>query len=103
VVLAPTAEEGLRSARRLNPDVILLDFQTSHADAHASIKTISHDEQLKNIPLFILAPRLVIDKLDSRTAHLKKFIAKPVNYVELLGNLRNSVQILRSRNKAGGR
>jgi len=103
VTLAPTAEEGLRAARRLNPDIILLDFQTSHQDAHASIKVISGDERLKEVPLFILAPRQVIEKMDSKTAHLEKFIAKPVNYVELLGHLQNSLQLKRSRDKAGSR
>jgi DNA-binding response OmpR family regulator len=101
VVLAPTAEEGLRSARRLNPDIILLDFQTSHEDAHASIKVISNDEKLKEVPLFILAPRQVIEKMDPKTAHLEKFISKPVNFVDLLGNLQNSLQMIRSRDKAG--
>jgi DNA-binding response OmpR family regulator len=101
VVLAPTAEEGLRSARRLTPDIILLDFQTSHDDAHASIKVISHEEALKDIPLFILAPRMVIDKMDPQTAHLEKFIAKPVQYGELLGVLQSTRQMMRSRDKAG--
>ena len=101
VVLAPSAEEGLRSARRLNPDIILLDFQTSHDDSHVSIKVISHEEALKDTPLFILAPRMVIDKMDSKTAHLEKFIAKPVSYVGLLQTLQNTLQMMRSRDKAG--
>ena len=102
VALAPTAEEGVRSARRIAPDIILLDFQTSHEDAHAGIKAMSNDEKLKEIPLFILAPRQVIDKVDPKTAHLEKFIAKPVNYVDLLGHLQNSLHLIRSRNRPGG-
>ena len=102
VILAPTAEEGLRSVREYCPEIILLDFQTSHDDSHASIKVISHDDTLKDIPLFILAPRTVIDKMDPKTAHLEKFIAKPVSYGQLLGTLQSTLRMKRSRDKAGG-
>jgi DNA-binding response OmpR family regulator len=95
VGLAPTAEEGLRSAREFRPEIILLDFETSHGDAHASIKVISHDEALKEIPLFILAPQAVMDRLDRKTANLEKFIAKPVNYVRLLEILQSTVRVNR--------
>jgi DNA-binding response OmpR family regulator len=101
VVLAPTAEEGLRSARGFRPEVILLDFQTSHDDAHASIKAISHDEALKEIPLFILAPQPVMERLDPRTANLEKFITKPVNYVRLLETLQNALRLKRGPGAPG--
>jgi DNA-binding response OmpR family regulator len=97
VALAPTAEEGLRSAYESTPDVILLDFGTSHADSHASIKIISRDETLKNIPLFILAPQTVIDKIEPGTANLEKFIAKPVSYGLLLESLQAALRLKRSR------
>jgi DNA-binding response OmpR family regulator len=100
-ILAPTAEQGLRSARKFRPEVILLDFQTSHDDGHASIKVISHDDTLKDIPLFILAPHEVIDRVDPKTAHLEKFIPKPVSYGQLLGTLQNTLRMKRSRGEAG--
>jgi DNA-binding response OmpR family regulator len=101
VILAPTAEQGLRSAREFRPEVILLDFQTSHDDAHASIRVISHDDMLKDIPLFILAPREVIDKVDPKTAQLEKFIPKPVSYGQLLGTLQSILRMKRTRGEAG--
>jgi DNA-binding response OmpR family regulator len=102
VILAPTAEQGLRSAREFCPEIILLDFQTSHDDSHASIKVISHDDTLKDIPLFILAPQTVIDKADPKTAHLEKFIAKPVSYGQLLGILQSTLRMMRSPDGGGG-
>jgi DNA-binding response OmpR family regulator len=101
VILAPTAEQGLRSAREFRPEIILLDFQTSHDNSHASIKVISHDDTLKDIPLFILAPREVIDKVDPKTAHLEKFIVKPVSYGQLLGTLQSTLRMKRSRDEVG--
>jgi len=101
VVLAPTAEEGLRTARESHPEIILLDFQTSHDDAHASIKVITHDEVLKDIPLFILAPRSVMDRIDPKTANLEKFLAKPVDYGQLLETLQSTLRMKRSPDTAG--
>jgi len=98
VILAPTADQGVRSAREFRPEIILLDFQTSHDDGHASIKVIAHDDTLKDIPLFILAPKPVMDKLDPQTVNLEKFIAKPVNYGHLTGLLQN---ILRAKKAEG--
>jgi len=87
VILAPTAAEGLQSARDHHPDIILLDFQASHQDAHASIQAISHDVRLKGIPLFVLAPQAIKDRVDPKTADPAKFIVKPVNYLRLLDAL----------------
>ena len=84
VILAPTAAEGLQAARENHPDIILLDYQTSHDDSHATIGTISHDQGLKDIPLFVLAPQAVKDRVDPQTADPDKFIVKPVNYTLLL-------------------
>ena len=101
MILPPTAEQGLRSARELRPEIILLDFQTSHDDSHASIKVISHDDALKDIPLFILAPQTVIDRVDPKTAHLEKFITKPVSYGQLLEILQNALGLKPSPDGTG--
>ena len=101
VILAPTADQGLRSAREFRPEIILLDFQTSHDDGHASIKVIAHDDALKDIPLFILAPKSVMDKLDPQTANREKFIAKPVDYGRLLGMLHTTLRMRRPDDRPG--
>ncbi|HUU37096.1 MAG TPA: response regulator [Candidatus Desulfaltia sp.] len=97
VVLAPTAAEGLQAARDRHPDIILLDYQTSHDDTHAGIRVISHDDVLKDIPLFILAPQAVKDRVDPKTADPDKFIVKPVNYPLLLDALQRTLKIKRNR------
>ncbi|MEW5899984.1 MAG: response regulator, partial [Acidobacteriota bacterium] len=93
VIVAPTAAEGLQVALSRHPDLILLDFLTSHADGHVSIKTISHDDVLKDIPLFVLAPASIIDKADPKTANLEKFIPKPVSYARLLETLQRALEM----------
>jgi DNA-binding response OmpR family regulator len=97
VVLAPTAAEGLQAAREHHPDIILLDYQTSHEDAHASIQVISHDGVLKDIPLFVLAPQAVKDRVDPQTADPDRFVVKPVNYILLLDALQRIGKIRQIR------
>ncbi len=92
VFFSSTAKEGLKAAFADQPDIILLDFLTSRDDGHASIRRLSADETLKHIPLFILAPQTVIQKLNQNTPHLEKFIAKPVNYAGLLETLARALE-----------
>ncbi len=97
VILAPTAAEGLRAARDHRPDIILLDFRTSHDDAHASIKVISHEDVLKGIPLFVLAPEEVKARVDPKTSDQDKFIVKPVNFALLLDTIERILKLKHSR------
>jgi DNA-binding response OmpR family regulator len=87
VFFSSTAREGLSAAIAYRPDIILLDFLTSRDEGHVSIRSINADETLKHIPLFILAPQTVIERLDQKTPHLEKFVAKPINYASLLETL----------------
>lgn len=99
VLFSPTAEEGLKAAKGHLPDIILLDFLTSHEDSHASIKIISRDESLQDIPLFIFAPESLMAKLDQRMANLKKFITKPVNYFLLLDTLQRTLETRKAKDE----
>ena len=93
VISTFTAEQGLREAREHSPDIILLDFLTSREDSHASVKIISGDEILQNIPLFILAPEAIMDKVDKNLPNLEKFITTPINYTLLLDTLHRTLEI----------
>lgn len=99
VLFSPTAREGLKAAREHYPDIILLDFLTSHEDSHASIKIISHDESFQAIPLFILAPESLMAKVDQRMANLEKFITKPVNYILLLDTLQRTLEMRKAKDE----
>jgi len=87
----PTAEEGLRSPR-LNPDIILLDFQTS---MRTPTPASSHQQRRKaeGSPSSSAA-RQVIEKMDPKTATWKNSFPNRSNFVELLGNLQNSLQMI---------
>lgn len=92
VSYSSSAQDGLRAAEETSPDIILLDFATSHEDSHASVKVMSQNERLRAIPLFILAPESVMGRLDPNLANLEKFIQKPVNYGFLLQTLQAALR-----------
>ncbi len=92
VLYAPTAEQGIRLALESPPDVILLDFATSHADGHATVKAVGKERSLLDTALFVLAPQPVLDRIDPSTAQVEKFIAKPVNTAQLLDMLQRTVR-----------
>ena len=93
VLFSPSARDGLKAASAHHPDIIFLDYLTSHEDSHASISIISRDEILQKIPLFILAPESIMAKVDKNMPNLEKFITKPVNYVFVLDLLQRILQL----------
>jgi len=97
VVYAATAEQGVRLAVESPPDVILLDFATSHANGHAAVKAVGREPSLLNTFLLILAPQSVLDRVDPHTAQIEKFIAKPVNYGQLLDTIQRAVRLKKNR------
>jgi DNA-binding response OmpR family regulator len=93
VLFSPSARDGLKAARANHPDIIFLDYLTSHEDSHASISIISRDEILQKIPVFILAPESIMAKVDKNLPNVEKFITKPVNYVFVLDLLQRTLQV----------
>ncbi len=88
---ASDAKAGLKAIEDNPPDFILLDFTTSHDDSHVSVKAMSLDERIRQIPLYILAPQSIIDRLDPGMANIEKFIPKPVNYGRLIQIIQQAV------------
>jgi DNA-binding response OmpR family regulator len=97
VAYASTAAQGISLALETPPDAILLDFATSHADGHAAVKAVGREKALFATSLFILATLPVLDRVDPATVQMGSFIAKPINYVQLLETLRRAL-----RQKKGG-
>jgi DNA-binding response OmpR family regulator len=97
VAYASTAGQGVSLALESPPDVILLDFATSHADGHAAVKAVGREKALLGTSLFILAIQPVIDRVDPATLHTGSFIAKPINYVQLLETLKRTVRQKKDR------
>ncbi len=54
VAIATTAEDGLKMARKLSPDVILLDVTMSNANGWNLLARLKNDNTLKEIPIIML-------------------------------------------------
>jgi CheY-like chemotaxis protein len=58
VNIAPTAQEGIDLARRVQPDAILLDMMMPGMDGMQALAVLKQDEDLKNIPVAFMTARV---------------------------------------------
>ncbi len=78
---AMDGEDGLRKARRLKPDVVMLDVLMPGLDGFAVCRTMRDDPDLNAIPVLIVTGRE-----DTRSVEhgfesgAKDFMAKPINW-----------------------
>ncbi len=54
VLSAPDGEEGLKSAKAEDPDLILLDLILPKKDGFEVLKELKADEKMKDIPVIVL-------------------------------------------------
>lgn len=54
VVYAANGNEGLEEARRLKPDLILLDIRMPEADGYVTIERLKSEDATKDIPVVFL-------------------------------------------------
>lgn len=77
VLLAQTGEEGIRTAKTEQPQLILLDFILPDVDGHEVLKRLKADEQTKAIPVAILSNFGQKDKIKSTLSEgASEFILK---------------------------
>jgi DNA-binding response OmpR family regulator len=89
VRLANSGVEGLRSARREVPDLVILDVIMPGMDGYAVCREIRSDPVLSEAPiLFLTAKTKDEDKITGFTAGADDYLGKPFNVDELLLRIR---------------
>jgi CheY-like chemotaxis protein len=79
VLTAATAEEGLEKARRIRPDLILMDIQLPGMDGLTATQAIKSDDDLKAIPVVALTSfAMVGDREKALSAGCEEYLAKPI-------------------------
>jgi two-component system, cell cycle response regulator DivK len=79
ILTAKTAEEGLESARRTHPDLILMDIQLPGMDGLTATQAIKSDDDLKAIPVVALTSfAMVGDREKALSAGCEEYLAKPI-------------------------
>ncbi|MBT4483500.1 MAG: response regulator [Candidatus Latescibacteria bacterium] len=86
--------EGIRIAKEILPDVILLDVMMPKIDGYMAGKVFKRNPSTKNIPIiFFTAKKTKDDILKAITSGGIDYIAKPFNISDLLAKLRKATGV----------
>ncbi|MHB0867296.1 MAG: response regulator [Thermoleophilia bacterium] len=84
VEVAPTAEEAIRNAASLDPDIILMDIQLPGMDGLQATRILKENPHTADIPIVaITAHAMRGDEERIRAAGCEGYIPKPINTREL--------------------
>ena len=92
VLKARTGDEAIQLVKSLPPDLILMDVMLPDMDGGEAVRTIRRDERFLNIPVIFLTG--MIDESEEEhtiniDGRIELAIAKPINFPELLKEVRN--------------
>lgn len=86
-------EEGLATAEREMPDVIILDLMLPKMDGLEVCRSLADNEKTRSIPIIILtAKRELSTKLSSFVAGAKRFVTKPFDQHELISEVHRTIR-----------
>ncbi len=89
VTLAETAREGIEAAKKVKPDIVLLDLVLPEADGFVVLDALSGDENTKAIPIVVLTAKVLtnteIAELRSRVSTVLQ--RGSVGAIDMIGHL----------------
>lgn len=89
VLDAETAEDGIQLARKLKPDLILMDIQLPGMDGIAATKQILNHNDLKNTPIIAVSSNgMKEDREKALAAGVKEYIIKPIDKKNLFNAIK---------------
>lgn len=94
VEIAPTAEEAIRNAEGLNPDIILMDIQLPGMDGLQATRILKQNPNTAAIPIVaITAHAMRGDEERIRAAGCEGYIPKPINTRELSATVASYMKV----------
>src|SRR5512134_2256044 len=85
VSIADSGVEGLKSARRRPPDLVILDIIMPGMDGYTVCREMRSDPLLKDIPILFLTAKIKDeDKIAGFKAGADDYLSKPFNIDELI-------------------
>lgn len=92
VEVANNGIEGLTQARRLKPDLILLDLGMPKMDGYQMMEELNADEALKEIPIVIISAWTATTHRErAKAAGADDFITKPFELAHILNVVKRYV------------
>ena len=86
---AETGEDGVRLARELRPDLILMDIQLPGINGIAALAQIREDPTLRHIPVIaVTASAMTQDRQKIMASGFDGYQSKPINVKEFLAAVR---------------
>lgn len=91
---ASTGAEGLRLARELQPEVVLLDIELEDMDGFEVLQRLQEDPKTRDVAvIFISASSETMDRVRSLDLGAIDFIHKPFEIAELKARVRSAIRI----------
>jgi DNA-binding response OmpR family regulator len=99
VTRASSGVEGLQTARRNKPDLVILDVIMPGMDGYKVCREMRADPLLAEVPVLLLTAKTIDeDRIKGLTAGADDYLSKPFNVEELI--LRAKAILRRTRNLA---
>jgi two-component system, OmpR family, response regulator len=86
---AVSGEEAVDLARRLRPDVVLLDVMLPGLSGLDVVRMIRSDPSLRDTPVLVMTAFSEIDAGDAEAAGANRFLAKPFDLQQLTAAVRD--------------
>ncbi len=94
VYIATNGYDGIRSAKEINPDLILLDIVMPGMDGADVISLIRNDESIKDTPIVFLTAIVREEEASSQASFTRGYslLAKTVTVGELIACIKKNVR-----------
>jgi len=94
VHIATNGEDGIRLAREIKPDLILLDIVMPGMDGADIISLIRNDESIKDTPIVFLTAIVKEEEVSSQASFIRGYslLAKTVTVGELIACIKKNVR-----------
>lgn len=91
VAAAGSGEEAVELARRLRPDVVLLDVMLPGLSGLDVVRQIRADQELRQTPVLVMTAFSDIDPSEAEAAGADRFLSKPFDLLELIETVKELV------------
>lgn len=91
--IAQTGVEGIKMARTISPDIIILDINLPDMSGYDILKELRQYEETKIIPTLAMSAAATKDDIEKgMAAGFQQYITKPINIPEVIEVIQNTVE-----------